>query len=213
MAKNTQSLTGSMRFDVLGHAAGKDPRRVYPALLRGFRNVPEKVGVLSGIDVIRYIIVLYSRDSYLNQVPQVPLQERKVMAAEACGFPRTQKGTFPIDIERSIFDLEDEEVVRMILDYLRFIDVNQYWRELVVTEQLLYENQKILLAPIGGDGSDKDRVSAAALKEKLSNQNKHHVTYRNTLFSKIFEGDQELSNEINGKLTEFSINNLLSWLQ
>lgn len=105
-----------------------------------YRDNPEK-----SIDVnslIKYTVLLYSKDSILNRKPMAQLAERRLKAARMADLDAESPKV--IDL---VFSLYSPKVRDLILDYL--IHQNQMlWSERCIIEAQIQENQRIRLKPI-----------------------------------------------------------------
>ena len=112
--------------------------------------------------IVRYICFLYDPDSEL--VKEFPdLTERKEAAATEAGYTRDEQGKWPIPL-KMIMDIRDEEVYEAILEFLKIFR-NHEWTDIVVTEQEMWEFQKLRLQAI--DPEEGDVYGAARKKDDL----------------------------------------------
>lgn len=157
-----------MRFDVCAVEDGQDVLHRIPELrrLESFTDYPGTPGgELNRDNVIKYVVTLYSEDSFLNVKPVTELGERKLMAADASGFERNKKNEFGAEIEEKLFKLGSIHVLQMIVDYLIY-QKKHLWTEIVTTEQEYEEYIRLRMDPVSSD-SDKDTLMAAEKKGKL----------------------------------------------
>jgi hypothetical protein len=92
--------------------------------------------------VMKYVILLYSKDSVLNRKPMPPLSERRERAATLSGLDPDDRS-----VNEMVFDLLSEQIRDLILGYL--IQQSQMiWTERCIVEAQIQENQKIRFKPI-----------------------------------------------------------------
>ena len=138
--------------------------------------------------VIRYLLLLYSKDSILNVKPMRPLQERQLKAAALAGFEKNSKGEFHAQVKFILFELGSEDVFNFVFAYLIYQN-NYIWSEICTLEQQLAENQRIRMRPVEAD-KDKDIMAAM---EKKSNLTKHYKDLHKNLQDSLneFYGDHD----------------------
>ncbi len=90
----------------------------------------------------RYIVYIYSIDSFLNKA-NLPLKERKFKAMELAGLDPNDN-----QVMDWVYWLKAPEILDMVHDYLRWHTMSEYWTEYVATEMQIDEANKILLTPI-----------------------------------------------------------------
>ena len=113
----------NMRFDVCSIEDKKNVLYNFPELkeIESFRDYPGTAGGELNQDmVVKYVVVLYSEDSFLNTRPAKELGDRKLMAADAAGFSRNKRNEFDEEVVEKLFNIRSFEVLRMIKDFLIF---------------------------------------------------------------------------------------------
>lgn len=138
--------------------------------------------------VIRYIVILYSKDSFLNKKPMRPLTERQLKAAALAGFEKQRDGEFHPQVRFSLFELGAEEIFDFVFGYLVY-QKNYVWSEICTLEAQISENQRIRMRAIE---SDKDKDIMAAMDKKAS-LTKHYKEWHKSLEDNMneFFGDHE----------------------
>lgn len=157
--------------------------------------------------VVIYIVFIYSKDTGLISEYPTDLKSRKESAAIDAGFTRDAKGAWPEDITK-IMAVSSREIVAAIMAFL-IQQNNVIWTEISVSEQELFEFQKLRLMSIDtGDGkkkgkkwekgfkeetegtSDKDIYDAAAKKDKLLEACDKRIKHLESLYSQFY-GDHK----------------------
>jgi len=90
---------------------------------------------------LRYIVILYSHDSFLNIKNPLPLEDRKIQALSFAKLDRTP------EIEDELLDLNNDLILRMILDFL-MAQKNPIWTDIITKEHELEEAIKLRLTPV-----------------------------------------------------------------
>jgi len=93
-------------------------------------------------EVMTYVVLLYTKESFLNKKPMEPLKDRRVKAANIAGLSSDSD-----TVKDKIFDLGSDKIRELILGYL--IQQNQMiWMERCIIEAQILENQRIRFKPI-----------------------------------------------------------------
>jgi hypothetical protein len=117
------------------------------------------------INVVKYILVLYSKDSWMNKKPMRPLEERQVKAAIYAGFEQ-KNGRFN-EMVYALMELNSDKIFYFTFNYL--IYQNDFlWSEICTLEQQMIENQKIRMKFITGK-TDSDFIKMSKDKAPLTN--------------------------------------------
>lgn len=135
----------------------------------------------------KYIIYLYSGDTYLNKV-RIPLEERKKKALLHAGFKMNDLGEFDGEVMNFVYNLGSEEVLTMVHDYLRFQN-DSVWTEIVISETEVDEATKIRLRPM--ESEDK---KSADLKQRLREQCREINSYLETLYKRFYNDHTDVKN-------------------
>lgn len=138
--------------------------------------------------ITRYICLLYDYKSDLIHEHPSDLKARKEAAAIEAGFHRDDKtGKFSDEVE-SIMDVKHKEAYEAIIAFLKLLK-HQTWTEIVVSEQELWDFQKLRFKPI--DQKDNDDIYGDAKKKDIlldaSEKRRKHLE---TLY-KEFYGDNK----------------------
>lgn len=136
-------------------------------------------------ETIIYIVLLYSKDSFLNKKPVEHLQNRILKAAKLAGLnPEDEK------IQRAIFDLDSEEVRNTVVDYLIEQDDSNWSNRCAIAAQMA-ENLRIRFKPIEKEKADKDIINKHLLTQ-------HYRDFSNEikkLDAEIFIGHDKIKDE------------------
>ena len=136
-------------------------------------------------ETIIYIVLLYSKDSFLNKKPVEHLQNRILKAAKLAGLnPEDEK------IQRAIFDLDSEEVRNTVVDYLIEQDDSNWSNRCAIAAQMA-ENLRIRFKPIEKEKADKDIINKHLLTQ-------HYRDFSNEikkLDAEIFIGHDKIRDE------------------
>ena len=135
-------------------------------LLRSFKPTPGNFGVYfsrapllmkASLDIIRYIILVYDKESpYLHNYSI--LSNRKKAAAHFVGLDK--------DLTERAINLSDDVIVDALSDFLKFQD-DSLWSLIVQSEEVFNSNQRQILAGVGSENKDTDRFRASELSTKL----------------------------------------------
>lgn len=136
-------------------------------------------------ETIIYIVLLYSKDSFLNKKPVEHLQNRILKAAKFSGLDADDES-----IQKAVFDLENEDVRNTVVDYL--IEQNEAnWSHRCAIAAQMRENLRIRFKPIEKEKADKDIINKHLLTE-------HYRDYSNEikkLDADIFIGHEKVRDE------------------
>ena len=160
-------------IDVLNLPQG-DIFKVCPELkdIECFLNFSKKSGGLPVRETIIYVVLLYTKDSFLNKKPIQVLSDRRVKAAKMAGLDPESKL-----VQEKIFGIESEVLDECIVDYL--IQQNSYaWSDRCAIEAQMDENLRIRFKPISSDKGDKDIIESSTKKFLLT---EHFSKYKDTI--------------------------------
>lgn len=180
-----------MKFNVYALGKKKDILKALPALRRyeSFVNYshPEDK---DKDRLIKYVLLMYDMKSpYIGLYAD--LQERKEAVATSLGF------TIDSDRVDEIFNLEDEGMLAMILEFMR--DQNwMKWQLLCSCEQTFYEYQEVILNPVKNYKTDKDRLGAVQLKSQMMTDCDSIIERIDKYYQDIF-GDGEIVEKATGR--------------
>ena len=161
--------TSSMEIDILSVEGNKDVLHEIKSLNRieSFKNYKGTLG--GGMDrnkVIKYIVLLYSKDSILNEKVAVPLEDRQLKAADLAKFDRDKNNNFKDKrVQEWLFELKNDEIFEMVFEFLIFLD-DALWREIVTLEHELKEYHMLRMKPLEGK-DDKDLMTATEKKREV----------------------------------------------
>lgn len=142
-------------------------------------------------ETIIFIILLYSKDSFLNKKPVEELQARLYKAAKLSGLDPEDE-----DIQKAIFYLDNESVRNTVVDYL-ISQSDANWSHRCAIAAQMAENLRIRMKPIVNEKADKDILNKHLLTE-------HYRDYGNEikkLDNDIFLGHTNVRNEAVKKRT------------
>lgn len=160
-----ESLTKAMQFDIDKVPEGQDMLHSFPMLgeLKSFKAYPGTLrGELSRDMVVKYVVLMYSVDTILNQRPPLEVSAKKMKSATIAGFQRGKNGDFSKQVVDKLFRLKSDYVVDMILEFLK-LQNNAVWTIICANEQMFYENIRILFDAVEDD-KDKDVITAVKNK-------------------------------------------------
>ena len=160
--------------------------------LDSWRNF--EIGLIPKHNLMRYIIVLYSYDSFLNLRNPIPLSERKQRALSFADIKQTD------DVVNELLLLENDLILKMIQDFL-IAQNNNLWTEIVTTEQQYEEAVRLRLQPIKRGEKDKDALAAADLKKKLRIDCKEMQTDLARFYSQFYLDHDDLKGKVKERAT------------
>lgn len=136
-------------------------------------------------ETIIYIVLLYTKDSFLNKKPVEHLQNRILKAAKLAGLDSDDE-----KIQRAVFDLDHEDVLTTVVDYL--IEQNDAeWSDRCAIAAQMRENLRIRFKPIEKEKAEKEILNKHLLTT-------HYNDYKNNikkLDAEIFLGHDKVKNE------------------
>ncbi len=130
--------------------------------------------------LIRYVIYLYDKSSPFIQGFQ-DIAERKRQVAIASGFDINKD----IVILRELYEFQFEPLFYMVSDLCKEIGSN-YWRLILLNEQTFYEYERVLMTEVDKVESDKEKLTAVAIKPKLLEECDRIVTRLEDYYKKVF---------------------------
>lgn len=204
-----ESRTKSMVFDVDAIDNSQAILSEYSKLqdVRGFVEYPGTVnGELNKDMVIKYVVLLYSTDSILNQRPPLELRQRKLKAADIVGFDRDKKGNFKEEVVEKLFNLKSSYIIEAVFDYLMFQNTH-LWTSICSTEQALMESNKIIMTPVS-DEKDKDNVSSMKSKLQLIPINTDTKKLLDNLYKDFFMDNEDVKQKVKTEQKYFRIEDL-----
>jgi len=159
--------------------------RKYLKGINGLRELNEFCSTkihLPFIQTVKYIILLYSSDSFLNKKPMRPLEERQIRAAQVAEFPKGDDGKYHSQITHTLFPLVSEQVFNFVFNYLVY-QKDYVWSEICTLEHQILENQRHRMS-ISEEMKDI---------EKKATLTKHNKDYHAALkeYKAEFYGDHE----------------------
>lgn len=93
-------------------------------------------------EVIKFVVLLYSKDSIVNKKPMPPLHDRRAKAAILAGLKPDD-----INVQELLFNLISDQVRDLVLDYMIWFS-DDLWMERSIVESQLDENRRMRLKPI-----------------------------------------------------------------
>jgi hypothetical protein len=198
------SPTESMKYDVC--AITGDVLNAIPTLdsMSSFKAYPGSTrGELNRDSVVKYVVLMYSQDSILNQKPPIDLPERKLKAAELAGFERGSSGSFRKSIVDKLFNLKSNYVLDMVFDYLKHQN-NHIWTEICTNEQELDEYTRRRLTPVS-DEKDKDEMAALEKKDKFRASCKAIIKDLDEYYSRFFQDHEDVKEKVKSEKKFYKI--------
>lgn len=144
--------------------------------------------------LLRYIVVLYSHDSFLNMRNPIPLADRKQRALDFAEIEESD------EVTNGLLLLEDDIVLKMIQDFL-IAQRNHLWTEIVTTEQQYEEAVRLRLQPIKNNGKDKEQLEAANKKRALRIDCKEMTGDLDTFYRKFYAGHDDVRDRVRKRAT------------
>lgn len=105
--------------------------------------------------ITAYILFMYTKDTDLAQEFPSNLQERKEAAAAEAGYNINPDGKWPAEISK-IMDIKNQIVYDAIMMFLKIQNHNT-WTEICVTEEELFDFQKLRFRRIDVGGEKKEK--------------------------------------------------------
>lgn len=192
--------TKGMRIDIDDYPEGD-----LISMTPGLRDIPSWRAYHGRVDrnrLCRYIIYIYSQDSYLNKI-KLPLEERKKKALLHAGWKPNEKGEFDQETMSFVFHLNIPEIFDMIFDYLKWQNDN-VWTEIIITETELDEANRIRLRPL--EEEDKKGVD---LKKALRENCKEMNTYLDQLWKRFANDHTDVKNRKRATTLESLAKNII----
>lgn len=150
-----------------------------------------RLATKSNIPLIKYIVLMYDQKSpYRTKI--VELRERKLEAKARAAL------TFDPD---ELISREGSDMPTMISSFLRFQN-SKVWAALISNEEVLWQYQQELLAPITTYKDDKMKLQALEIKSKLMQECDAILKRLESYEEKIFGGNIEYKKEILGTSPE-----------
>lgn len=152
---NQSKTMGDMATDPSEINSKEDVRELFGYLksYEDFENhmegMTKSVKSFNVVSVVKYIVLLYSEDSFLNQNPPLTLEERQRSAVRISGLPMNDSKVITI-VETQVVDLGDESIFKFIFEYL-VREKKHLWQEIVSLETNMLENQKLRMKPVSDD--------------------------------------------------------------
>lgn len=147
---------GKMMANTYAIPPKKDPRVEYKEVFRFPEYYPEAFPSADIVKTLRYIAMVYDKNSPLHQVFN-DIKKVKTHAAELAGFIRQEDGRFLSNVEE-ILSCRNEAVNKMIVRYAITHKNALYSKFILYSELHTFEMEK-LLAGAGGKLSDFDMLS------------------------------------------------------
>jgi hypothetical protein len=153
-----------MKLDVLSHVNSDDIMGELQELrqIEAFsKYMQDPEGSIPITPLFVYVVLLYSRDSFLFRPPLDELRKRKIKAATLAGLNIENE-----TIKEAVVELMSEKVVDLILGYLIY-QASFEFTELCVIEAQIEESQRVRMRGFGAE-KDKDLVQAVEKKAVLT---------------------------------------------
>ncbi len=154
-------------------------------------------------NLMAFILFLYSPDSPVNKKYGTPLLERKTQALLLSGFAhlRNKDGEWAADVVTYMIELRNDTLVAMILDYLKYLNMND-WREICTLEQELEEGYRLRMRPVASI-DDKNTLQAYDLKSRARAGSKEMIDSLKSYY-RSFYGEQH-AEELNRRVHQYMI--------
>lgn len=187
-----------MQIDIDSLPEGSNPALEIDFLHRldSWRNF--EVGLIKKENLMRYIVILYSYDSFLNLRNPMPLAERKNRALSFANITPSD------DVTNELLLLENDLILKMIQDFL-IAQRNNLWTEIVTTEQQYEEAVRLRLQPISRGDKDKDQLTAADLKKKLRLDCKEMQVDLDRFYKQFYLDHDDLKGKIRERVTSLEM--------
>lgn len=153
-----------------------------------------EVGLIPKRSLLKYIVVLYSYDSFLNLRNPIPLAERKQRALSFAEITPSN------DVTNELLLLENDLILKMVQDFL-IAQRNNLWTEIVTTEQQYEEAVRLRLQPIKRKENDKNQLGAAALKKALRIDCKEMQVDLDRFYSQFYLDHDDLRDKVRERAT------------
>lgn len=177
-----------------------------------YRKNPE-----SGIDtnaLVKYVILLYAKDSPLNRPPVQVLKDRRLKAARMVSLDSESK-----PVRDGVFELGSKKVFDMVFGYLIYQN-STMWTERCTLETQIEESQRIRLKPIESEVtrmdssgnavkisiSDKDQLDALNKKSAARKNFKEWEADLRSVDLEIFKDHEDVKKKV--KRTEISLESM-----
>ena len=149
-----------------------------------------KVGFTSKQKLLRYLVAMYSYDSFLNTRPPTPLEERKQKALAFAGIKASA------DVNSGLVAVGNDIVLAMIQDYL-IAQRNTLWTEIATTEQQYEEAVRLRLKPM----DDSVTTSELNKKDALRKNCKEMQTDLENFYKKFYIDHNDVRDAVRRKAT------------
>ena len=188
------SRTENMMVDIDAVPEGKDAT-IEIEFLRRLKSWTELfVGVVPKSKLLRYIVVLYSHDSFLNKRNPIPLAKRKQSALKFAEIEGSD------EVTNQLLLLENELILKMVLDFL-IAQRHNLWTDIVTTEQQYEEAIRLRLKPIKDTTKDRDALTSATLKKALRLDSKEMQHDLDTFYRKFYTDHNDVKEMVRVKAT------------
>jgi hypothetical protein len=135
---------------------------------------------------VKLIMAMYDKSSPLVRMYQ-DVNKRILEAAAVAGYDvEKSRG----DIE-SLFSFQDKLFTSMVIEFLR-LQNSRIWTMICSNEQTFYEYQKALMSEVTMFNTEKDKLSAVAIKSKLM-EDSDAISERLDRYYQLLYGDQRIT--------------------
>jgi hypothetical protein len=129
-----------------------------------YQHALNELGKMDIVAITKYVVLLYSQDTILNQNPPLSFAERQRSAGTLAKLAQVG-GKFTKGIQQFIFEMENRYIFSFIFEYLTR-DKKHLWMDIIVLETQMMENQRLRMRPVSED-KGKDELTAFQSKDKL----------------------------------------------
>jgi len=141
------------------------------------------------VPVVKYIVLLYSEDSFLNQTPPLSLAERRRSAAKIAKLPQVE-GQYTAMVKDAVFDLGNSFIFKFIFEYL-IRERSHLWQDIITLETQMLENQMLRMRPLDED-KGKDELRAFKDKDAMSEMYKKWRRQLSDLYDEFYGKNEKL---------------------
>lgn len=213
-----ESPTKQMRFDCLGVKKGIAWLKHFPELdqIKSWHSIPF-TNTVPEVKIMKYVVLVYSKDSILNTIPRSPLMERKLKACALAGFKKDSNGEFEPSIRHQVIALDvagfvarggkpgkgnrARAILEMIIDFL-ILQNNWTWSKIIAVEENMQRLLKEYMNPLDLKKATnvKQGVEAQLKKGEYLDVIEKDEKRLDKLYTELFNSDVEIKAELNGRI-------------
>ena len=170
-----------------------DVKRIF-SYYQSYKDLVTSIA-FSGLDlvnVVQYVVLLYSEDSILNTRPPQPIDERMMRAAKLAKLLNLkafhEEDRIPSRVKSFLFELKDPGTFQFIFEYLTR-EKKFLWQDIVTIEHQLLENLRFRLSPVL-ETDEKKKAAIHVDKHKMTDMGNELRNKLNELYEEFY-GDNE----------------------